>query len=82
MSFSILIFLSFYYFIDEGLGSSPEKTNRLATNLIFYLPLILISPLLILRIIKIGLKSEFERSKANLIGFLFGIILYAYFWLY
>ena len=82
ISSSILIFLTYYFILDKGLGSSPEKTNKLATNLIFYLPLIVISRPLIIRSLKMAYKTEFETSKTNLISCIIAIALYAYFWLH
>ncbi|PNQ72163.1 hypothetical protein C1T31_12615 [Hanstruepera neustonica] len=78
---AISIFFLFYFFLDKGLGTNENKTNGLATNLIFYVPLFVISSLMVFRAIAKAKKSQHEISKTILIALIISIACYLYFWL-
>ncbi|MCF1423149.1 hypothetical protein [Mangrovimonas futianensis] len=78
----IIIFFLFYFFLDKGFGSFENRANRLAINLIFYFPLIAVSFLFTVRIIRKAKKGQFELSKTTLIALIISVVFYLYFWLH
>ncbi|RIV73690.1 hypothetical protein D2U88_01225 [Flagellimonas aequoris] len=78
---TISIFLLFYFLLDEGFGSDPNRTSRFSTFMVFYFPLICISSLIILRVVEKAKQTQFEKAKTYLITLIISTALYLYFWL-